>query len=204
MLLHLRISETTGQGIHAIALRSQIRIEPKRRRYTPAEAERLLDLFGETNRWSDTVKPMQFAFVDVMVPGFDGAIDIDLPVPCTYDFEVSSAKYFHALDDGEIPLLLLFSGTVFTKTQTGFSVEQVPWHKEVSFGLPVKAWDELMDLYFPGQAWIRMQEETLDALQRFKSHRALTSWDETVLTLLREAGEPAPGDTPVVAKEANP
>jgi uncharacterized protein DUF6084 len=190
----LRISETTGMRIHAIVLRVQIRIEPKRRRYSPAEAERLYDLFGETKRWGDTVKPMQFAFADASIPGFDGAIEVDIPVPCTYDFEVATAKYFHALDDGEIPFLMLFSGTVFTKGETGFAVEQVPWHKEVSFGVPIKVWDQLMDLYFPGQAWIRMQKETLDALQRYKSQRALTNWDETLQALL--AGASGPEEAP--------
>src|SRR2546427_11258420 len=141
-----RSSETTGWRVHAIVLRIQIRIEPKRRRSSPAEAERLLDLFGETRRWGDTVKPMQFAFADAMIPSFDGAIEVDVAVPCTYDFEVASAKYFHALDEGEIPLLMLFSGTVFTKGESGFAVEQVPWHKEVSFGMPVKTWDRLMDI----------------------------------------------------------
>ena len=186
----LRISETTGQRVHAIALRIQMRIEPKKRRYSPAEAERLLDLFGETKRWGDTVKPMQFAFADVMIPSFDGAIEVDVAVPCTYDFEVATAKYFHALDEGDIPLLMLFSGTVITKGESGFSVEQVPWHKEVTLGVPVKVWDELMDIYFPGQAWIRIQRETLDALQRFKSGRAFTNWDETLEALLSGAAEP--------------
>jgi hypothetical protein len=79
----LRISETTGMRVHAIVLRIQIRIEPKRRRYSPAEAERLVDLFGETKRWGDTVKPMQFAFADASIPGFDGAIEVDVAIPCT-------------------------------------------------------------------------------------------------------------------------
>ncbi len=39
---------------------------------------------------------------------------VDLPVPVTYDLEIASTKYFHALTDGVVPLLLLFSGTVFT------------------------------------------------------------------------------------------
>lgn len=190
MLFQLKISETTGERVHAISLRCQIRIEPKRRRYTNAEAERLRDLFGEKNRWGDTVKPMQFAFADVMVPSFEGSIEVDVAVPCTYDFEVASAKYFHSLDDGDIPFLMLFSGTIFLKGTTGFAVEQVPWHKEVSFGMPVKVWDELMDLYFPGQAWIRMRRETLDALARYQTNRALTGWDETLALLLGEAGEP--------------
>lgn len=185
---HLRIAETTGVRVHAIALRIQMRIEPKKRRYSPAEAQRLLDLFGETSRWGDTVKPMQFAFADVMVPSFTGSIELGIEVPVTYDLEVSSAKYFHSLDDGEIPMLMLFSGSVFTKGETGFSVEQVPWHKEVSFRLPVKVWDDVMELHFPGKAWLRLDVETLDALALYKSERTLTTWEETLQTLLREAG----------------
>src|SRR6202035_5171175 len=53
MQMTLRISETSGQRVEAIALRCQMRIEPARRRYTDDEAERLNDLFGETQRWAD-------------------------------------------------------------------------------------------------------------------------------------------------------
>ena len=47
-----------------------------------------------------------------MVPGFEGTTVIDLPITCTYDFEVVAAKYLEALEDGEVPLLFLFSGTM--------------------------------------------------------------------------------------------
>jgi Family of unknown function (DUF6084) len=184
----LRIAETSGEAVHAVALRCQIRIEPQRRRYSAEEADRLLDLFGERHRWGDTLKPLQFAMVSVMVPGFTGSTEVDLPVPCTYDFEVASAKYLHALDGDEVPLLLLFSGTVFAKGQTGFSVQQVPWHKEASYRLPARVWRELMDLYFPNEAWIRMRRETLDALQAFKARRALPTWDDALAALLRGSG----------------
>jgi hypothetical protein len=190
--LKLRISETTGEQIHAIALRCQIRIEPQRRRYSPQEEEGLLDLFGEPARWGDTLKPMQFATVSLMVPSFSGSIEADLPVPCTYDFEVAAAKYLHALGDGEVPLLLLFSGTVFTKGTSGFSVGQVPWHKEASYRLPVAVWREIMDRFFPNSGWIRVRRDTLDGLQRFKARRALTSWDDALETLFKEAGEAEP------------
>lgn len=189
LLFRLRIAETGGLPVHAIALRCQMRIEPAKRRYSADEEERLVDLFGETPRWGDTLKPMQFAYVDRMIPGFTGSTELDLPVVCTYDLEVASGKYFDSLDAGEIPLLLLFSGTVFTKTRAGFSVEQVPWHKEASCRLPVSVWREVMDLYFPGTAWIRMSRETVEGLRRFKTRRALPTWDQAVEMLLKEAGE---------------
>jgi hypothetical protein len=187
--LKLRISETTGAQVHAIALRCQIRIEPQRRRYSPEEAGGLLELFGEPPRWGDTLKPMQFATVSLMVPGFTGSVEADLPVPCTYDFEVAAAKYLHALGDGEVPLLLLFSGTVFTKGISGFSVTQVPWHKEATYRLPVSVWREIMDRFFPGSGWLRVRRDTLDALQRFKAVRALPTWDDALEALFKEAGE---------------
>jgi Family of unknown function (DUF6084) len=190
--LRLRISETTGAQVHAIVLRCQIRIEPQRRRYSAEEADGLLELFGEPSRWGDTLKPMQFATVSLMVPGFTGSVEVDLPVPCTYDFEVAAAKYLHALGDGEVPLLLLFSGTVFTKRVGGFSVAPVPWHKEATYRLPVSVWREIMDRFFPGAGWIRVRRDTLDALQRFKAVRALPTWDDALEALFKEAGEAGP------------
>jgi hypothetical protein len=184
--LKLRISETTGERVHAITLRCQIRIEPQRRRYSSQEADGLLELFGETQRWGDTLKPMQFATVSVMVPSFSGSTEIELPVPFTYDFEVATSKYFHALEDGDIPLLLLFSGTIFVKSDEGFRVEQVPWHKEAAFRLPVAAWREMMDTHYPNSGWVRVRRDTLDALSRFRSERGLNSWDETFNALLGE------------------
>ena len=188
----LRVSETSGASIHALALRCQLRIEPQRRRYSAGEAERLADLFGDRSRWGETLKPLQFADLAVMLPGFQGGTEADLRVSCTYDFEVASAKYFDALADGEVPLLLLFSGTVFTKGPNGVMVERVPWDKEAVCRMPVRVWREAMDVHFPGTAWIRVRRETFEALQRYKSHRALPTWDDALDALIEGAEESAP------------
>jgi uncharacterized protein DUF6084 len=190
MSLKLRISETTGQRVETIALRCQIRIEPARRRYTPAEEERLNDLFGDTSRWADTLKPMQFTTVSVMVPGFTGNTEIDLPVPFSYDLELGSARYFTSLESGEIPLLLLFSGTVFTLADGRISVQLVPWSKEAPCRIPVSVWREAIDVHFPNAAWLRIGTDTLDELQRFKNRNAIPTWDGTVRALLA-AADPA-------------
>ena len=76
----LTITERTGVRVHAIALRCQIRIEPHRRRYSAAEAQRLHDLFGDPSRWAETVKPIQLATVTTMVPAFTAVTETDLPV----------------------------------------------------------------------------------------------------------------------------
>jgi Family of unknown function (DUF6084) len=191
MSLTLRIAETGGQKVEAIALRCQIRIVPTRRHYSDAEAERLNDLFGETQRWADTLKPLQFTTVSVMVPGFTGSVELDLPVMLSYDLEIGSTRYFAGLEGGEIPLLLLFSGTVFTTVDGRMQAQQVPWSKEASYRLPVSLWREAIDVHFPNSAWIRMSLQTLDELQRFKTRQALPTWDATLAALLARAGDGA-------------
>src|SRR3981081_2702311 len=154
--LTLRISETSGQGIDAIGLRCQIRIEPSRRRYSPGEEERLKDLFGETTQWADTLKPMQFTNISTMVTGFTGSTEIQLPVTFSFDLEVGSGRYFASLEAGEIPLLLLFSGTIFSVVAGKLQVQQVPWSKEATYRLPVSVWQEAVDVHFPNSGWITM------------------------------------------------
>ncbi|MEO3808153.1 DUF6084 family protein [Sphaerisporangium sp. B11E5] len=180
----------TGPGtgtVHAVALRCQIRVEPQRRRYTSGEAELLGDLFGDPSRWGETLKPFQFATVPVLVPRYTGATEVDVPVPCSYDLEVAAGKYFASLRDGEVPMLMLFSGTVFARSGDGFTVQPVPWDREARCGLPVGVWRELMDRYFPGCGWLRLRRDTLRALQRYKTGQALATWDEVVEALLKEA-----------------
>lgn len=182
--LRLRITHVTDEPVDAVALRCQVRIEPHRRRYSAEETSRLVDLFGDTGRWSRTLKPVSFTTVSTMVPGFTGGTVVDLDLPCTYDLEVASAKYFNALDRGAIPLLLLFSGTVFGSHEGRMRVQQVPWSNEESFALPVSVWRETVDLHFPGSAWLRVRQDTMDGLQRFRSEHAFTSWDDTMAALL--------------------
>jgi hypothetical protein len=188
----LHITESTGVRVHAIALRCQIRIEPHRRRYSPDEARRLNDLFGDPSRWAETVKPIQFATVSAMVPGFSSVTETELQVPCTYDLEVASARYLQGLDDGTIPLLLLFSGTVFTAHGESMRVELIPWSAEATCRMPVTVWRDVVAEHFPGSAWLRCSTETLDALSDFKAEHALPTWDATLSALLAAAAGPHP------------
>lgn len=181
----LHIAEHTGVRVHAIALRCQIRIEPHRRRYSADEARRLNDLFGDTARWAETVKPIQLATVPAMVPGFTSVTETELQVPCTYDLEVASARYLQGLDDGTIPLLMLFSGTVFTAHGDSIRVELIPWSSEASYPMPVAVWQDVVNEHFPGSAWLRCSAETLDGLSAFKARHALPTWDATLSALLR-------------------
>jgi hypothetical protein len=189
LIARLRIEETTDAVVHALALRCQVRIEPTRRRYDQLEEQGLLDLFGPRDRWAGTMRSFSWQHTSAMVPGFIGGTDADLVLPCTYDLEVAAAKYLQALDDGEVPLSFLFSGTVFTRGAGGFGVEQIPWHHEAGYRLPVRVWRDLMAAHFPGQAWLRLDRDTLAALTRYRAAHMHTSWDETVAALLATARE---------------
>jgi Family of unknown function (DUF6084) len=186
IMLRLRITEAAGVAVHALALRCQIRIEPQRRRYSSEEEEHLYELFGETPRWGDSLRPFLWTHVSMTLPGFSGATEVDLPIECTYDFEVTAAKYLHGLASGEIPLLLLFSGTVFSKGVSGFTAEPISWNKEASYRMPVAVWRGVMDLYFPNSGWLRVQRDTLDELQAFKAARGLPTWDQAFSQLLKD------------------
>lgn len=188
MTFRLRIAETTGERVHAIALRCQLRIEPQKRRYTDAEAQQLDGLFGDRSRWAETLRPLQFAEVSAMVPGFTGSVEVDVAVPCTYDLEIAASSYFHALDEGDIPLVLLFSGTVFLRGDNGFNVAQVPWHKEATCRVPVTEWRAMMDRFYPNSGWLRLSRDTLAALGAYKNARVLPTWEQAITALLAEVG----------------
>jgi hypothetical protein len=184
LLARIRVAESTGVVIHAMALRAQVMIEPQRRPYTDDESAGVVDQFGLRPRWKDTLRPFLWTFASTMVSGFSGDLEFDLPIPCTYDLEVTASKYLHALDDGVVPIRLLFGGTVFSRGTTGFSVEQVAWNLEAAYSLPVAVWTELMDHFFPNAGWVRLDRETIGSLVRFKGANGLTTWEQVFDALL--------------------
>jgi hypothetical protein len=180
----LGIAVDGDEPVHAIALRCQVRIEPLRRGYSDDEALGLVDLFGFRERWDTTQHNFLWQHSSTMVPGFTGTTQVDLRLECTYDLEVTAAKYFHALREGVIPLQFLFSGTVFTKGESNFTVQQVPWDREDHYDLPVSTWRDLMRLHYPNTGWLRLSHDTLDALTEFKSARGLLGYDDAIASLL--------------------
>ncbi|MFD6388543.1 DUF6084 family protein [Nocardia sp. NPDC055053] len=181
------IAALAEEPVHAIALRAQVRIEPHRRGYTDEESAGLLDLFGPRERWRDTQRSFLWMHCATMVPGFHGGAQVDLPMPCTYDFEVTGSKYLHALREGTVPLIFLFSGTVFIRGATGFAVQQIPWDREDKFQMPVSVWGDLMAAHFPNSGWLRLRRDTLDAIAAYKSGHGLLGFDDAVTRLLDTA-----------------
>lgn len=181
------VSAPGDDPVHAIALRCQVRVDPVRRGYSDEEAAGLLDLFGPRERWATSQHTFLWQHCTAMVPGFSGETTVTLPLECTYDFEVTAAKYLHALRDGIVPLQFLFSGTVFTAGERGFSVQQVPWDCEDRYDMPVAVWSALVAQHYPNSGFVRLAHDTVGALAAYKSARGLLSLDEAVTALLTEA-----------------
>jgi hypothetical protein len=179
-----------GEEVNSISLRTQIRISATRRRYDEAEQGKLRELFGEPHQWKDTLRSVLWTNTNTIVTRFSGGAVFEMPVTCTYDFDVVGTKYFAALEDGEIPLEFLFSGTVFYRGEAGaLQAVQIPWEKEATFRLPVGVWREMMDHYFPNTTWLRIRKDTFDRLYEYRSRHALLTWERTLESLLEASEE---------------
>ncbi len=185
LLFKLRIENLEEEPVRSVALNTQIRISATRRHYEATEQERLLELFGEPSRWKDTLRSLLWTHTVLQVPPFSGSTVVDMPVPCTYDLEVVAAKYFYALDDGEVPLEFLFSGTVFYVGEGGWlQTARISWEKEAEFRLPVRLWKDTMEHYFPNSAWIRLRKDAFDRLYSYKARKGFPTWEAAVEALL--------------------
>lgn len=186
--LKLRITNHPAtEPIHTIALRCQVQIEPAKRRYESREQEKLLDLFGEPERWTRTVKPLLWMNTSLLAPGFTGSLVTDLQLPCTFDFTVAIAKYFHALEGGEIPLCVMFSGTVFYQAGGAYQaaggalqVAQIPWDREAHFRIPVALWKQMIETYYPNTAWLCLQRDAFDQLYKYKVRHGIPTWEQAI------------------------
>jgi len=174
-------NEPADQIIHTVALRAQIQIETAHRKYEASEQARLQDLFGKPDRWGQTLRSMLWTHASVVVPRFKGSVLGDIPVPCTFDFNVAATKYFHGVISGDVPLCFQFSGTVFYQGEDeALQVAPISWDKEAKYRLPVKIWKDLMDAYYPNSAWLALQRDTFEKLYQFKVREGIPTWEEAL------------------------
>jgi len=187
----LRIANhPSEETIHTVALRAQIQIEATRRKYDANEQARLLDLFGEPDRWGQTLRSMLWTHASVVVPRFTGSALADIVVPCSFDFNVAATKYFHGLASGDLPLCFQFSGTVFYQGENEtLQVAPISWDKEAKYRLPVKVWKGLMDVYYPNSTWLALQRDTFEKLYQFKVREGIPTWEEALERALSALSE---------------
>ena len=185
----VRITNSEPEPVHSIGMRVQVQIEPVRRRYTAEEQERLKELFGEPERWSKSVHPLLWTNANVNVGAFTGSTVIEVPVPCTFDFNIAVTKYIHGLEGGELPMSFLFSGMVFHAGRMGLQIAQIPWDREAAYKLPVRVWKEMMDLHYPNTAWLCLERDVFDRLAEYKARNNIASWEQALERALGLAAE---------------
>ena len=181
----VRVSSRGGEAIRSVVLETQIQIAAQRRGYDDPTEVRLYELFGEPERWGSTLRTLLWTRVTQVVPAFTGETVVELAVPVTYDFEVVASRYLDAVRDGDVPLELLFGGTLFYAGPDGrLQTARISWDREAEYRMPARVWHETMERAFPGTAWVRLRRDTFDRLQAYKSRGALTSVDAAIDQLL--------------------
>ena len=192
-----RVRDRSGARVYTAALAILFTIEPGKRSYDPGDRERLVELFGEPERWASTTGAFRWAQVDVLVPSFSGETHFEIQLPCTFDHEIAATKYFEGLEDGIAPLQLHFNGTVFYEGAGGrMQLMPMPWDRSVRFDLPIGTWREMIERHYPQGAWVRVSDETLARLTRLKARTGRPTFDGCVAELLDRAagGEGDPAD----------
>jgi hypothetical protein len=144
-----RLEVAADQPVRSLTLNIQIRLEIRRRAYSSNEVAGLREVLGESERWGPSLLLTQ---VHQTLPSFTEKLEVEVPVPCTYDMDVAASKYFDSLEGGIIPLLFLFSGTIFRDDGRGMQVEPLPWDREARYDLPLERWRSMMNGSAPNKA----------------------------------------------------
>jgi hypothetical protein len=145
LILRLRIENMiSGEQIESIALNIQVQIQPTRRRYSDEEKTTLRVLFGEPEAWRRSLRPLLWTNVSVKTAAFRGATVVELKLTSPASSNDAAMTYSRALQHGDIPLELLFSGTVFYRAGHSLQAAFIAWSKEASCAVPVDVWRECM------------------------------------------------------------
>jgi len=189
-LLHFQLEVTNfpeTEQIQAVILHAQIQIQSAHRPYDDDEREKLVDLFGTPDRWGQTLRNRLWAHSNTSIRPFTQTTEAVLPMQCTYDLNVLATKFFYALKEGAVPLLFLFSGTVFYAAADGrLQVQQISWNKECMYSMPVRLWQELMEHHYPNSAWVALNRQVFERLYAYKRSQGLPTWEQTIEQLLTE------------------
>jgi hypothetical protein len=187
IVFRLAVESLGGHAVRSALLDTQIQIAARARPYDAEDADGLADLFGSSERWSTTLRTLLWTRTTRVVPAFEGATVVDLPVTCSYDLDVLASRYFGGVGSGGVPLEFLFSGSVFYSGAAGtLQTARISWEKEATYSLPVAVWREMMDRHFPGTAWLRVSNETYDRLTEERARRGEADFEGTLGALLGE------------------
>jgi hypothetical protein len=181
----LRVDVADDEAIAALALRCQVQIEPARRTYSDAEAAALYPLFGTRAEFGRTVRSLLWTHADAVIPGFVGHAEVRLQLPCSTDLMIAATRLFAALEAGEVPLRLLFSGTCFKIVDGAVTTTPIPWTAELATAMPAALWRDVLDQHHPGVTFVPLPRDLVARLDAHRLARGLLTWDRALDDLLR-------------------
>jgi hypothetical protein len=185
MQFEVTATNSSPHKILSVLLHAQIQIQSPQRAYNAQEKENLIELFGTPERWGQTLRNRLWTSADTTLGSFTETAAATFSIPCTYDLSFAATKYFHALEGGEVPLLFLFSGTIFYEgTESQLQVQPISWNKESVYKLPLSAWQNLIEQHFPKSAWIYLDRDVFDRLYSSKRQHGDATWEQTIERLL--------------------
>ena len=138
---------------------------------------------------AETLKPFQWMQCHTTVQGFTGGTEVDLALPCTYDFDVTGRATCtparrHGAPDPDVQRHGLHQG------EHGFGVAQVPWDSEAATSCRSRC---------GGTCWLRSSRHragsgwtttSSKSSADYRARHGLVSWEETVTRLLAEVDIP--------------
>jgi hypothetical protein len=192
MQFRVAVKNSSPETILSVLLHAQIQILSPQRAYNSREKENLVELFGTPERWGSTLRNRVWTSADTTTGTFAERAEATFSIPCSYDLTLAATKYFDALEGGEVPLLFLFSGTIFyTNAEEKLQVQPISWDKESIFRLPVATWKHLIEQHFPNSAWLYLRRDVFERLYALKRNRGDATWEQTVGRLLENETEKA-------------
>ena len=178
------LNAAAGEVIHSVALRCQIQLEVARRQYSADDQERLRDLFGETERWGQTLKTMLWTHASVVAPAFQDTAVVDVPCRAPSISTLPPPSISTALPMAIFLSRFCSAGRAYADGDGALQVAPIPWDKEARFRLPVKAWREMMDIYYPNSAWLCLRRDVFERLYQYKVARGIPTWEQTLESIL--------------------
>lgn len=199
------VTHSGAEPIHSILLHTQIQIQAPNRPYSAHEKQNLVELYGPPERWGQTLRNRLWTTADTTISGSAGRATALFSIPCTYDLSLAATKYFYGLEAGEIPLLFLFSGTIFYGDESGrLQARPISWDSEAQFRLPLSQWKNLMEHHFPNSAWLYLRRDVFDRLYACKRANGDATWEQTLERLLAQTPEAGTGRTPPPLGQSGP
>ena len=172
--LRLHITETTGVTVHALALRTQIRIEPHCAGATTTPRPRRCRTCSASGRGGATRSSRCSSGSSTRwCRRFTGSTDIDVAAAVQLRLRRRREQVpLRARGRRDPAAAVVQRHGLHRRGQWVLGRRSCRGIAKPSFRLPVSTWKDVMELHFPGTAWLRCGTRRFDALHRYRTDAA--------------------------------